>query len=77
MTVLLLDKGDTVGYTLAVRQSIGKGGESPFLRVRVPQEMLDSLRELAEKDGRTLSNYVRWVLARPSMSFRTACLDLA
>lgn len=37
-------------------------GESPFLRVRLPEEMLVALRKLADADERTVSNLVRKVL---------------
>jgi len=41
---------------------LGKKGESPPLRVRLPQEMMEAIRKLAEADERTVSNYIRKVL---------------
>lgn len=46
-----------------MRQSLGGKGESPFLRVRVPQPLLDALRKLAQvADEGNVSIYVRRVL---------------
>ncbi|MBI4564660.1 MAG: hypothetical protein HY716_08230 [Planctomycetes bacterium] len=41
---------------------LGGKGESPFLRVRVPSEMLEALRRLAARDRRKLSDYVRLLI---------------
>ena len=41
---------------------LGLKGESPPLRVRLPEEMLEELRKLADAEDRTLSNYARKVL---------------
>jgi hypothetical protein len=43
-------------------KKLGSKGESPFLRVRLPEEMLRELRKLADADERTVSNLVRKVL---------------
>lgn len=43
-------------------KKLGSKGESPFLRVRLPVEMLEALRKLADADERTVSNLVRKVL---------------
>jgi len=47
-----------------MRKSLGGKGESPFLRVRVPRELLDALRKLAQvADEGNVSLYVRRILA--------------
>ena len=46
-----------------MNRPLGKtGGESPYLRVRIPQDMLEAIEKLALADDRTLSNLVRKVL---------------
>lgn len=44
-------------------KSLGKRkGISPVLTLRMPDDLLKTLREMAEKDRRSLSDYVRIVL---------------
>ncbi len=43
-------------------KKLGDKGESPFLRVRLPEGMLQELRKLAEEDERNVSSLVRKVL---------------
>ena len=45
-----------------MRPSVGKGGESPKLVIRLAPELLAALRRAAAEDRRTLSDYVRLVL---------------
>jgi len=51
-------------YSLDMGRELDKGkGASPFLTVRTPRALLDALERLAASDRRTLSDYVRLVLA--------------
>jgi predicted DNA-binding protein len=51
----------TMSYNMAMKKLDPKG-ESPRLILRVPPETLKALQDLAAKDRRTLSDYVRLVL---------------
>lgn len=51
----------TMSYDIAMKKLDPKG-ESPRLILRVPSETLKALQELAAKDRRTLSDYVRLIL---------------
>lgn len=56
-----IDQCSALGYSPTMKPLGGKG-ESPFLRVRVPSEMLEALRRLAARDRRKLSDYVRLLI---------------
>jgi len=45
------------------RPSLSDSGESPLLRVRVPHELDDAIRQAAEDAGTSRSEWVRQVLA--------------
>jgi predicted HicB family RNase H-like nuclease len=46
------------------RPSLSEAGESPLLRVRLPQELDDAVRKAAERTGKSRAEWVREVLAR-------------
>lgn len=48
------------------RPSLSQGGESPLLRVRLPQDLDEAVRRAAEQAGTSRAEWVRQVLARAS-----------
>lgn len=48
------------------RPSLSESGESPLLRVRLPKQLDDAVRDAADRAGLSRSEWVREVLARAS-----------
>jgi len=46
------------------RPSLSRAGESPMLRVRLPRDLDEAVRQAAEEAGTSRSDWVRRVLAR-------------
>jgi len=48
------------------RPSLSQGGESPLLRVRLPQDLDEAVRRAAERAGTSRAEWVRQVLDQAS-----------
>jgi predicted HicB family RNase H-like nuclease len=48
------------------RPSLSEAGESPLLRVRIPQDLDDAVRRAAAKSGTSRAEWVRQVLDKAS-----------
>lgn len=45
-------------------RKLGRKGEAPLVAVRLPSELLKELRQTAEDEGRTVSEYIRELVER-------------
>ena len=57
-----LDSSYAVVHNLGMTRRLSKGGEAPRLILRVGPKTLAALKELAAKDRRSLSEFVRLAL---------------
>jgi hypothetical protein len=50
------------------RPSLSQSGESPLLRVRLPRDLDEAVRDAARRSGKSHAEWVRQVLAKASRS---------